>query len=443
MAIVIGVDFGTLSVRASVVDSKLGMLATHAAEYPLKRLHEDPNFATQSHRDHMASLAIAVKTAVLEAGVDGQAIESIALDTTVSSVVVVDANMQPLGDYYLWCDHRAKSEAAEITRAAHKFGLEAIKWCGGTYSSEWGFAKLLHWLSHSPDWAEKLGLKAGIPIPVGAFDAHWDAIGTGARTGDMVNVIGTSTCIIGISKSTELVPGLCGVVPGSVHPSYLGVEAGLSAVGDIFAAIANRANSKLADLLVGLENYKAGQTGLLRLVWDNGDRTILVNPFLTGVTLGWTLSTTVQDELMAAIEGTAFNTRIIFGQLSKYGVAVTRVINAGGIGQRNEMLNQLYANVLGRPVVAPAASTVGLGAAIFAFLAAKTFSTVEEAQNAVCPPFRKYLPDAHEHEIYSRIYEQFRAVYFGFGDRLAGGMKDVLPELIAIREQVTEAPDLR
>ncbi|HEY5364008.1 MAG TPA: ribulokinase [Aestuariivirga sp.] len=528
MAIVIGVDFGTLSVRASVVDSKLGMLATYAAEYPLKRLHEDPNFATQSHRDHMASLAIAVKTAVLEAGVDGLTIESIALDTTGSSVVVVDANMQPLGDYYLWCDHRAKSEAAEITRAAHKFGLEAIKWCGGTYSSEWGFAKLLHWLRHnpelrasmasafehcdmvaatlcgvkhpqdaarsicamghkwlwnaslgglppqeflvsvdpllagvreklsgnyqtsdklagslSPEWAEMLGLKAGIPIPVGAFDAHWDAIGTGARTGDMVNVIGTSTCIIGISKSTELVPGLCGVVPGSVHPSYLGVEAGLSAVGDIFAAIANRANSKLADLLVGLENYKAGQTGLLRLVWDNGDRTILVNPFLTGVTLGWTLSTTVQDELMAAIEGTAFNTRIIFGQLSKYGVAVTRVINAGGIGQRNEMLNQLYANVLGRPVVAPAASTVGLGAAIFAFLAAKTFSTVEEAQNAVCPPFRKYLPDAHEHEIYTRIYEQFRAVYFGFGDRLAGGMKEVLPELIAIREQVTEAPDLR
>ncbi|MEO9168754.1 MAG: FGGY family carbohydrate kinase, partial [Aestuariivirga sp.] len=340
MAIVIGVDFGTLSVRASVVDSKLGMLATHAAEYPLKRLREDPNFATQSHRDHMASLAIAVKTAVLEAGVDGQSIESIALDTTGSSVVVVDAEMQPLGDYYLWCDHRAKVEAAEITRAAHKFGLEAIKWCGGTYSSEWGFAKLLHWLRHNPElrgsmasafehcdmvaatlcgvkrpqdaarsicamghkwlwnaslgglppqeflvsvdpllagvrdklfgnyqtsdklagtlsseWAEALGLKAGIPIPVGGFDAHWDAIGTGAKIGDMVNVIGTSTCIIGISKSTDLVPGLCGVVPGSVHPSYLGVEAGLSAVGDIFAAIANRSNSKLSDMLVGLENY--------------------------------------------------------------------------------------------------------------------------------------------------------------------------------------------
>lgn len=528
MALVIGVDFGTLSVRASVVDSKLGLLATHAAEYPLKRLHEDPNFATQSHHDHMKSLAEAVKGSVLKAGVDAQLIESIALDTTGSSVVVVGADMQPLGDYYLWCDHRAKSEAAEITKAAHEFGLEAINWCGGTYSAEWGYAKLLHWLRHnpalrasmasafehcdmvaatlcgvknpqdaarsicamghkwlwnaslgglppeeflvsvdpllagvraklfgnyqtsdklagrlSPEWAQKLGLKAGIPIPVGAFDAHWDAIGTGAKNGDMVNVIGTSTCIIGISKSTELVPGLCGVVPGSVHPSYLGVEAGLSAVGDIFAAIAGRANCKLSDLLAGLENYKAGQTGLLRLVWDNGDRTILVNPLLTGVTLGWTLSTTAQDELMAAIEGTAFNTRVIFDQLSKYGVTVERVINAGGIGQRNEVLNQVYANVLGRPVVAPAASTVGLGAAIFAFMAAKTFPSLEEAQKAVCPPFRSYQPDPHEHEVYTRIYAQFREVYFGFGDPAVGGMKAVLPALISIREQLTDAPDLR
>ena len=123
MALVIGVDFGTLSVRASVVDSKLGLLATEAAEYPLKRLREDPNFATQSHHDHMKSLAEAVKAAVLKAGVDAQLIESIALDTTGSSVVVVDSEMQPLGDYYLWCDHRAKSEAAEITKAAHQFGL--------------------------------------------------------------------------------------------------------------------------------------------------------------------------------------------------------------------------------------------------------------------------------------------------------------------------------
>ena len=125
----------------------------------------------------------------------------------------------------------------------------------------------------SPFWAEKLGLKAGIPIPVGAFDAHWDAIGAGCRTDDMVNVIGTSTCIIGITPSPNLVPGVCGVVQGSVHPQRTGIEAGLSAVGDIFNAIAARAGTDVASLSKGLENYRAGQTGLLRMTWDNGDRT--------------------------------------------------------------------------------------------------------------------------------------------------------------------------
>jgi L-ribulokinase len=167
----------------------------------------------------------------------------------------------------------------------------------------------------SKPWAEKLGVKAGIPIPVGAFDAHWDAIGAGARLHDLVNVVGTSTCMIGISDSQGLVPGLCGVVPGSVHPRYTGVEAGLSATGDIFEAIARRANVPLSELTKNLENYRAGQTGLLRLTWDNGDRTVLVNPELGGVTLGWKLTHTAQDELFAAIEGTAFHTRVILERM--------------------------------------------------------------------------------------------------------------------------------
>src|SRR5215468_8000024 len=355
MAVVAGVDFGTLSVRVSIVDSDRGLLASATAEYPLHRRREDPEFATQSHTDHMSALAAATKSAVQRAGVQGSAIGALALDTTGSSVVPVDKSLRPLDDYYLWCDHRAKSEAAEITEAAHRESLPAIDWCGGVYSSEWGFSKLLHWLRHnpakradfasafehcdmvaatlcgishprsvkrsicamghkwlwnadlgglppesfltkvdvllagvrekldgefatseqiagklSPFWAEKLGLKAGIPIPVGAFDAHWDAIGAGCRTDDMVNVIGTSTCIVGITPSVNLVPGLCGVAHGSVHPGRTGIEAGLSAVGDIFNAIASRAGTDVATLSQGLENYRAGQTGLLRMTWDNG-----------------------------------------------------------------------------------------------------------------------------------------------------------------------------
>ena len=518
MAVVAGVDFGTLSVRVSIVDSERGMLASAVSEYPLHRKREDPEYATQSHGDHMRALAAATREAVKQAGVPGDQVQAIALDTTGSSVIPVGQDLQPLGEYYLWCDHRAKGEADEITTAAHREKLEAIEWCGGVYSSEWGFSKLLHWLRHNPDqrgnfasafehcdmvaatlcgiadpkkvkrsicamghkwlwnaklgglppeeflvkvdpllagvrgkldgeyatsehiagtlspfWAEKLGLKAGIPVPVGAFDAHWDAIGAGCRTDDMVNVVGTSTCIIGITPSPNLVPGVCGVVQGSVHPQRTGIEAGLSAVGDIFTAIAARAGTDVASLSKGLENYHAGQTGLLRMTWDNGDRTILVNPNLRGVTLGWNLQSTAQDELFAAIEGTAFHTRVIFDRMESNGVHVQRVINAGGIPQKNEVLNRVYANVLGRPVLVPTRSVTSLGSAIFAFLAAGTFKTIEEAQDKICPPYRIFEPDHSEQRVYEDLYRLFSRLYFAFGKN-AGDMGDVLPALIRISE---------
>jgi L-ribulokinase len=526
MAVVAGVDFGTLTVRVSIVDSERGMLASAIAEYPLHRRREDPEYATQSHDDHMRALVEATRAAVEQAGISGDQIQSIALDTTGSSVVPVDSSLTPLGEYYLWCDHRAKGEAQEITAAAHQKKLEAIEWCGGVYSSEWGFSKLLHWLRHNPDkrehfasalehcdmvaatlcgiteakkvkrsicamghkwlwnaalgglppesflagvdpllagvrekldgqfatsneiaghlspaWAAKLGLKSGIPIPVGAFDAHWDAIGAGCRTDDMVNVVGTSTCIIGITPSPNLVPGVCGVVEGSVHPLRTGIEAGLSAVGDIFNAIAARAGTDVASLSQGLEDYHAGQTGLLRMTWDNGDRTILVNPNLRGITLGWNLQSTARDELFAAIEGTALHTRVIFDRMAEKGVRVERVINAGGIPQKNEVLNRVYANVLGRPVLVPTRSSTSLGSAIFAFLAAGTFRSVEEAQDKICPPNRTYQPDPAEQRVYDELYRLFSRLYFEFGKK-AGDMGHILPELIRIAGSRPGAPRL-
>jgi L-ribulokinase len=521
MTVVAGVDFGTLSVRVSLVDSERGLLESAIAEYPLHRRREDPEYATQSHDDHMRALASATREALKKAGIRGDQVAAIALDTTGSSVIPVGKNLQPLGEYYLWCDHRAKGEAAEITEAARREKLEAIEWCGGVYSSEWGFSKLLHWLRHnpdqrsefvsafehcdmvaatlcgvteakkvkrsicamghkwmwnaqlgglppesflvkvdplfkgvrekldgefatsdqiagklSPDWAEKLGLKAGIPIPVGAFDAHWDAIGAGCRTDDMVNVIGTSTCIIGITPSVNLVPGVCGVVQGSVHPLRTGIEAGLSAVGDIFNSIATRAGSDVKTLSAGLENYRAGQTGLLRLTWDNGDRTVLVNPNLRGVTLGWNLQTTAQDELFAAIEGTAFHTRVILDRMAEHGVSIQRVINAGGIPQKNYVLNQVYANVLGRPVLVPSKSVVSLGSAIFAFLAAGTFTTVEGAQDRICPSNRTFMPQAAAQRTYDELYPLYSGLYFTLGQRIGNRLGEVLPKLIAVAEFV-------
>jgi L-ribulokinase len=280
----------------------------------------------------------------------------------------------------------------------------------------------------APAWAEKMGLRAGIPIPVGAFDAHWDAIGAGCRQGDVVNVVGTSTCIMAMQQKTTLIPGVCGVVPGSVHPGYTGIEAGLSATGDIFEAIARRANVKVAELSRGLESYRPGQTGLLRLSWDNGDRTILVNPELGGITLGWSLVNTAQDELFAAIEGTAFHTRIILERLGEYGVPVERVINAGGVPQ-------VYANVLGKPVLVPDGIPTSLGSGIFALLAAGAFGSVEEAQAKMCLPHKTYEPQAQAVAVYEELYQLYRKVYFAFGRH--GGpaveLGDVLPKLIEVR----------
>jgi L-ribulokinase len=516
MAIVAGVDFGTLSVRVSIVDSAKGRIGSATAGYPLLRKQEDPDHATQRHEDHMSALVAATRAALGEAGVDGAAIEAIALDTTGSSVVPVDEAMRPLDDYYLWCDHRASQEAAEITAAARQTGLEAIDWCGGVYSSEWGFSKLLHWLRHnpakrgrmrsafehcdmvaavlcgigdpaaakrsicamghkwmwnaslgglppenflstvdpllagvreklggdyatsdvlaghlSPEWAAKLGLAAGIPVPTGAFDAHWDAIGAGIREGDVVNVVGTSTCIMAIARETDLIPGVCGVVKGSIHPGSMGIEAGLSATGDIFAAIARRAGSSVPELSRGLERYRAGESGLLRLTWDNGDRTVLVNPELGGVTLGWNLTHTAQDELFAAIEGTAFHTRVILERMAEHGVPIRRVINGGGIPQKNEILNRVYANVFNKPVLVPCDEVTSLGSAIFAFLAAGTFRTVEQAQDALCPKFRVVEPDPAQAAASDRLFALYRKLYFALGNpgSEAAAVGDVLPAL--------------
>ena len=520
MAIVAGVDFGTQSVRVSLFDSAKGRIGSASAEYAVLRRKEDPDHATQRHADHMNGLVAAMKVALKEAGAAGESVEAIALDTTGSTVVPLDAHLEPLDDYYLWCDHRAKGEAGEITAKARSTGLEALEWCGGVYSSEWGFSKLLHWLRNNPErrgamatamehcdlvaaalcgvkdphavsrsvcamghkwmwnnalgglppeeflvsvdpllggvrerldgnyqtsdkiagglsaeWAARLGLKAGIPIPVGAFDAHWDAIGAGIREGDVVNVVGTSTCIMAIAKQVGLIPGVCGVVKGSIHPDYFGIEAGLSAVGDIFEAIAKRAGTTVQALSQGLENYRAGSTGLLRLTWDNGDRTVLVNAALGGVTLGWTLTTTAQDELFAAIEGTAFHTRVVLERMAEHGVSIQRVINGGGVPQRNAVLNRVYANALNKPVLVPAQDVTSLGSAIFAFLAAGAFKTIEEAQDRLCPTYNTFEPDPAEAAVSEKLYQHWRSLYFAYGQPGSAPVPvgAVLPALREIR----------
>ena len=216
-----------------------------------------------------------------------------------------------------------------------------------------------------------------------------------------------------------------------MHPAYTGIEAGLSATGDIFEAIARRAGVKVRELANGLEEYRPGQTGLLRLSWDNGDRTVLVNPELGGVTFGWNLLHTAQDELFAAIEGTAFHTRIILERMAEHGVPVKRIINAGGIPQNNAVLNQVYADVIGKPVLVPDGTPTSLGSGIFALLAAGAFNTIEEAQNSVCLPYRNYAPQPKSIAVYNELYALYRKAYFALGKSGAPAtpLGMILPEL--------------
>lgn len=528
MSIVAGIDFGTLSVRVSIVDSERGPLGSGTASYPVHRRADDPDHASQSHDDHMSALVDAMAQALASAGVDGRVIEAIAVDTTGSTVVPVGEGLRPLGDYYLWCDHRAWREAAEITEVARKAGLEAIRWSGGTYSAEWGFAKLLHWLRTNPElrpqfvtalehcdlvaavlcgiddplevprsvcamghkwmwneslgglpdedflravdpllagvrdrigghygrsdrlagrlspgWAGRLGLRPGIPIPIGALDAHWDAIGAGVGLGDVVNVIGTSTCVMAIGERPGLIPGVSGVVPGSVHPAYMGIEAGLSAAGDLFDSIARRAGTTTAALFEAIADHRSGQTGLLRLAWDNGDRTILGDPRLRGLTLGWNLSHTAADELFAAVEGTAFHTRIILERMAEHGVPVSRVINTGGIPRKSPVVNRAYANALGTPILVPKGDTTSLGSAIFAFLAAGTFQSVEEAQQVLCPDYATIEPDARDSAACEELYGLFRTLYSSFGreDSDPVPLGGLLPTLSRMGDAARQAPD--
>jgi len=499
MTIVAGVDFGTASVRVSIIDCERGRLGSGVAEYPVLRRQEEPLFATQRPEDHFNALELAFRTALTTAGIQGHAVKALAADTTGSTVIPLDEHLQPLDDYYLWCDHRAWREAEEITLRARERGFAALDWCGGTYSPEWGFAKVLHWLRTHPtqrgfytaaehcdvivailcglresaelprsvcamghkwmwnlqlgglppedflvsvdplfsglrerlqgryltagtiagtlceEWASRLGLAAGIPVSAGALDAHWDAVGVGCRPGDVVNVIGTSTCIMALAETARAIPGVSGVVEGSIYPDKVGIEAGLSAVGDLFDAIARRAGSTVSALAQRLQSYRAGQTGLLRMAWDNGDRSVLVNPKLTGITFGWRLNHTAEDELFAAIEGTAFHTRIILERMQEYGVQIKRVINGGGIPQRNETLNRVYASVLGKPILVSASDTTSLGSAIFAFLAAGAFKSVEEAQEALSPGYRVIEPVFDDVQLYEDLYGRFRELYFTLG----------------------------
>jgi L-ribulokinase len=295
-------------------------------------------------------------------------------------------------------------------------------------------------------WAKKLGLKAGIPVAVGAFDAHLGAVGSGIAPGTLVKIIGTSTCDMLIAESGRQladIPGICGIVDGSILPGYFGLEAGQSAVGDIFNWFVNyiQPGGKSAGshdaLTKKAAKLKPGQSGLLALDWNNGNRTILVDQRLTGLLLGQTLHTKPEEIYRALIEATAFGALTIINRFEEFGVKVAEVINCGGIAEKNTLLMQIYADVTGREMkVSRSAQSCALGAAIAAAVAAGGHKNFASAQYAMCSIKKTtYKPTPENHAIYKKLYALYKQLHDAFG---SGSMANVMKELLNIKDLCTK-----
>ena len=549
----VGLDYGTNSVRALVVNTANGReVATAVWGYEHGEagviLSRDPNLARQHPADYIKGAEVTIKKAIAEAkkavkGFSADQIVGIGVDTTGSTPLPVDAEGQPLAFdkrfaknpaamAWLWKDHTGVAEAVEITALARKIRPRYLAKCGGTYSSEWFWSKILHCLRTSPKvfnaahswveladyvpaaltgteaparltagicaaghkamynknwggypdkeflsqlgpklgelrdrlcprvraidsavggltagWSRKTGLPAGIPVAVGAFDAHLGAVGSGVTPGVLVKIIGTSTCDISVWPNTENladVPGLCGIVNGSVLPGYFGLEAGQSAVGDIFNWFVNylQPGGKKAgsheELTKGAAKLKPGESGLLALDWNNGNRTILVDQRLTGLLVGQTLYTTPAEIYRALIEATAYGALTIINRFEEYGVKVEQVLNCGGIAEKSPLVMQIYADVTGRPMkISRSAQTCALGAAIAGAVVAgahKDFASAQKAMTGLKPKIFK--PDPKAHAVYKRLYALYKQCHDAFGTKeWNGNLYGVMKQLVEIRSQ--------
>ena len=557
----LGLDYGTNSCRSVLVSLADGTeLATHVFPYPsgddgILLDAKDPNVARQNPQDYIDATIETVTQALTKAkSVDGdfaaEDVIGIGVDTTGSTPIPVNGDGTPLGLLpefkdnlnamaWLWKDHTGHAEAEQITKAAEEMRPQFLAKCGGTYSSEWFWSKVLHCKNVAPDvfeaaasfvehcdympallagntdpsavvrgvcsaghkamyceewgglpdkeflggidpaladlrdrlydkavtadqragvlsdeWAGKLGLRPGIAIAAGAFDAHMGGVGAGIREGILVKILGTSTCDMMVMPNTaELadIPGVCGIVDGSILPGFYGVEAGQSAVGDIFLWLVNHiapesyggsADEKFEGLARAAAEQKPGAHGLLALDWNNGNRCILVDPRLTGLLIGQSLHTEVHEIYRALVEATAFGALTIVKRIEEYGVPVREVVNCGGLAVKNPMLMQIYADVMGRPMkVAGSEQTCALGAAIFGAVAAGKdeggFANVGEAQDAVCGIREEvYEPIPENQAVYTEMYELYRELHDAFGTSgWSGKLDHVMKSLIVIRER--------
>jgi len=538
-------------VRGLLVDVSSGEeLASSVFPYPHGKAgilldERDPDVARQHPQDYLDGAQSVIKGVLDQAssrpGFAPDQVIGLGVDTTGSTPIPVDADGTPLalkpefeGNLaalvYLWKDHTGHAEAAEITALAAKMRPQYLLKCGGIYSAEWYWSKVLRclraapgvfeaaytWVEHSdwlpavlsgethphhlkrdicaaghkamfhpewggypdeefltaldprlvrlrrtlPDhafhvgevagtlsaeWAERTGLPVGIPISVGAFDAHLGGVGSGIKPGVLVKNIGTSTCdmmVAPLGSDLADIPGLCGIVPESILPGFYGLEAGQSAVGDIFNWFVNEvqpAGLGHDELTEGASKLLPGESGLLALDWHNGNRTVLVNQRLTGGIIGLTLQTTPADMYRAWIEATAFGSRVIMERFEEYGQKVETIINCGGISVKNPLVMQIYADVMGRPIaISRSAQTAALGSAIAGAVAAgayPSFAKATDAMTALNP--RIFQPNPSNQAVYNRLYALYHRIHDAFGVKgTQDDLSDVMKQILAIRDEV-------
>jgi L-ribulokinase len=279
-------------------------------------------------------------------------------------------------------------------------------------------------------------------VAVGAFDAHLGGVGAGIEPGTLVKTIGTSTCdlmVVPENQNLEDVPGLCGIVGGSILPGFYGLEAGQSAVGDIFGWFVDQIKAGThQELTEAAGQLQPGESGLLALDWNNGNRTILVDQRLTGLLIGQTLYTQPGEIYRALIEATAFGALTIINRFEEYGVHVERVVNCGGIAEKNAVAMQIYADVLGRPMyISGSSQTCALGSAIAATVAAGRYESFVDAQRAMTSlKDVVYTPNPEAQAIYARLYPLYRELHDAFGTReWNGNLFGVMKTLLDIREE--------
>jgi L-ribulokinase len=307
--------------------------------------------------------------------------------------------------------------------------------------------------SLSPETAGKVGLRPGIPVAAGAFDAHMGAVGSGIQPGVLVKIIGTSTCdcmVAPLANKLPDVPGLCGIVPESILPGMYGLEAGQSAVGDIFNWFVKQltpgeygtGSTAHERLSAEAARLRPGQSGLVALDWNNGNRTVLVDPLLTGLLIGQTLHTTAAEIYRALVESTAFGALTIINRLEEYGVKVDQVVNCGGIAEKNDFVMQIYADICQRPMrISRSAQTCALGAAIFGSVVGGAHASVSEAQARMTGvKSKKFEPNVKHAATYQQLYKIYRQLHDAFGGiTKPGSLGDAMKALIAIRSEVRQA----